>query len=664
MINKKENTYVGKENFIMAYVYGNDNDNNNNGSASSDNSQTTGSYSGQSTNGTGSYSGQSTNGTGSYSGQSTNGTGAYSGQPASGTGSYSGQVANGTGSYSGQPTNGTGSYSGQPTNGTGSYSGQPTNGTGSYNGQGNYGYGGYGSGQNYSQGSYMNNGVPYSAGGPDKKNKKNKKKHTMHRMSKTALRTVALILAGVLAGSLVTYGFNRGRNAGSKTASESTQEEATLHKSDDTAKSETESKSSDKSASSKEADSTVQTTGADSSMSVSEIATKCMPCVVAITNKGTTEVRSMWGNFTQDSESSGSGVIIGETDSELLILTNYHVIEGSQQLSVVFSWEDETDKSDADNADIITAQVKDYDENNDIAVISIPMSELSDTTKSKISVATVGDSTSLELGQQVVAIGNALGYGQSITTGIISALDREISIQNDSGTTVTNKYIQTDAAINPGNSGGAMFNMKGELVGINSAKISSDQVEGMGYAIPISDIMSKVEKMMNQETKAVVQESKRGYLGVSIIDVTSDISSSYGMPQGVYISAVSSGTGAEAAGLTKGDIITGVNGKTVTTTTELKNYLSYYAVGDTVTITIERQGDNGYVSKSVDVKLSEAPKETSSGSSDSGNSGNSGSGNSGNSGSQGGSGNSGSSGDNGENEIQQFFFGGQGNGGF
>ena len=389
-------------------------------------------------------------------------------------------------------------------------------------------------------------------------------------------------------------------------------------------------------------------------MSVSEIAQKCLPSVVAITNKGTTEIRSMWGNFTQDSESSGSGVIIGETGSELLILTNYHVIEGSQQLSVVFSWEDSTNKSDANSADIITAQVKDYDENSDIAVISIPLSELSSGTKSKVTVATVGESKSLQLGQQVVAIGNALGYGQSVTTGIISALNREVSLQNDSGATVSNKYIQTDAAINPGNSGGAMFNMKGELVGINSAKISSDSIEGMGYAIPISDIMDKVETMMNQETKAVVEESKRGYLGVSIVDVTSDISSAYGMPQGVYISAVTTGSGAEAAGLTKGDIITGINGKTVTTTSELKNYLSYYAVGDNVTITIERQGDSGYVSKSVDVKLSAAPAEssTSEETQDSQNSLQQ---------IQPGSGNQGQSGDNSENDIQQFFFGGQGN---
>ena len=603
--------------------------------------------------------GQDSNG--AYSGQTNNNASAPTDNSVSGqtNNSVSGQTGNET--YGGQTSNG--AYSGQSSSSYGqnrSYTGQGYGSYNSYSGQGNYGYGNYGTNQNAGNtyGSpYINNGVPGGNGGSGKKH--NKK----HHISGKFMRMVALVLAGILVGSLVTYGFSRGRAAASAQNEESSSEseKATLHKSDDSdavAKSDEnagkDDTSKDTSKKSDSAENTVQTTGTDSEMSVSEIATKCMPCVVAITNKGTTEIRSMWGNFTQDSESSGSGVIIGETDSELLILTNYHVIEGSKSLSVVFSWEDSTDKDDANSADIITAQVKDYDESNDIAVISIPMSELSEDTKNKISVATVGDSKNLELGQQIVAIGNALGYGQSITTGIISALDREIEIQNDSGNTVTNKYIQTDAAINPGNSGGAMFNMKGELVGINSAKISSDSIEGMGYAIPISDIMDKVETMMNQETKAVVEESKRGYLGVSIVDVTSDISSAYGMPQGVYISAVTTGSGAEAAGLTKGDIITGINGKTVTTTSELKNYLSYYAVGDNVTITIERQGDSGYVSKSVDVKLSAAPAEssTSEETQDSQNSLQQ---------IQPGSGNQGQSGDNSENDIQQFFFGGQGN---
>jgi serine protease Do len=543
-------------------------------------------------------------------------------------------------------------------NNSGAYSSQ---GGGTYSGQGNYGYGSYGYGQNYGQGTYTNNGSQFNMNGsPDKKPKKH--------INKVAVKAVALVLVGVLAGSLVTYGLNNGRSSSDQASAETESkgdEKVTLKKSDSStqdnskaeAKSDTKTETAEGKKTSDSTSKTTQTTGSSTDMSVSDIATKCLPSVVAITNKGTTEIRSMWGNFTQDSESSGSGVIIGETDSELLILTNYHVVEGSQQLSVVFSWEDSTNKNDASSADIITAQVKDYDEDSDIAVISIPMSELSSDTRSKITVATVGESTSLKLGQQVVAIGNALGYGQSVTTGIISALNREISIQNDSGATITNKYIQTDAAINPGNSGGAMFNMKGELVGINSAKISSSSVESMGYAIPISDVMDKVETMMNQTTKQVVSEDKRGYLGVSIIDVTSDISSSYGMPEGVYISAVSSGSGAATAGLTKGDIITGINGKKVTTTAELKSYLSYYAVGDTVTVTIERPGDNGYTSKSVDVKLTAASKETK----ESESSAQSGTDNSGN------SGDSGSNGDNSENDIRQFFFGGQGgssNGGY
>lgn len=632
---------------------------NNNVSAPTDNSvngQTSNNANSQTNNSVGGQTGNET-----YSGQTSNG--AYSGQNGSSYGqsrSYTGQGYGSYNSYSGQGNYGYGNYGTNQNAGNtyGSQTGTGASSNSSYGSQtGNGSYSSQSGSGAYGSSPYINNGVPSGNGGSGKKH--NKK----HHISGKFMRMVALVLAGILVGSLVTYGFSRGRAAASAQNEESSSEseKATLHKSDDSdvvAKADEnagkDDTSKDTSKKSDSAENTVQTTGTDSEMSVSEIATKCMPCVVAITNKGTTEIRSMWGNFTQDSESSGSGVIIGETDSELLILTNYHVIEGSKSLSVVFSWEDSTDKDDANSADIITAQVKDYDESNDIAVISIPMSELSEDTKNKISVATVGDSKNLELGQQIVAIGNALGYGQSITTGIISALDREIEIQNDSGNTVTNKYIQTDAAINPGNSGGAMFNMKGELVGINSAKISSDSIEGMGYAIPISDIMDKVETMMNQETKAVVEESKRGYLGVSIVDVTSDISSAYGMPQGVYISAVTTGSGAEAAGLTKGDIITGINGKTVTTTSELKNYLSYYAVGDNVTITIERQGDSGYVSKSVDVKLSAAPAEssTSEETQDSQNSLQQ---------IQPGSGNQGQSGDNSENDIQQFFFGGQGN---
>lgn len=344
------------------------------------------------------------------------------------------------------------------------------------------------------------------------------------------------------------------------------------------------------------------TTASSKEMDVSEIVDKCMPSVVAITNKGETEIRSMWGNFTQETNSSGSGVIIGQTNTELLILTNYHVIEGSEQLSVVFSWEENQETVDQKN--IITAQVKDYDSARDIAVIAIDMNSLEQVTVDHITVASIGDSNELKLGQQVVAIGNALGYGQSVTTGIVSAMNRTVEGGSDIGS--ANKYIQTDAAINPGNSGGALFNMNGELIGINSAKIATSTVEGMGYAIPISTIMENVEIMMNSETKTLVEEADRGVLGISCIDVTKDISNAYDMPVGVYISDATADAGAAQAGLKKGDIITAIDKKPVSDTTSLKRYLAYYRAGETVTITISRQSLDGYTSMDVPVTLSPA----------------------------------------------------------
>ena len=342
------------------------------------------------------------------------------------------------------------------------------------------------------------------------------------------------------------------------------------------------------------------TTASTNAMDVSEIVDKCLPSVVAITNKGETEIRSMWGNFTQETNSSGSGVIIGQTDTELLILTNYHVIEGNEQLSVVFSWEENQETVDQKN--IITAQVKDYDSARDIAVIAIDLNSLEQVTMDHITVASIGNSDELKLGQQVVAIGNALGYGQSVTTGIVSAMNRTVEGSSEIGS--ANKYIQTDAAINPGNSGGALFNMNGELIGINSAKIATSSVEGMGYAIPISTIMENVEIMMNSETKTLVDEAERGVLGISCIDVTKDISTAYDMPVGVYISDTTADAGAAQAGLRKGDIITAIDKKPVSDTTSLKRYLAYYRADETVTITISRQSADGYTSMDVPVTLS------------------------------------------------------------
>lgn len=342
-----------------------------------------------------------------------------------------------------------------------------------------------------------------------------------------------------------------------------------------------------------------ETTG----LTVAQIAQQCLPSVVAITNKGETEIRTMWGTFTQESESSGSGVIIGQTDSELLIVTNYHVVSGNEELSVLFSYQENSADSE-----IAQAKIKDYDAGKDIAVIAIDLSSLPEETLNNIRVAKMGDSGELVLGEQIVAIGNALGYGQSVTTGVVSALGRSVSVQDASSgaSSDSNEYIQTDAAINPGNSGGAMFNMKGELVGINSAKIADTQVEGVGYAIPISDVKSDIENMMLRETRDVVEEDQRGYFGISVSNVTTQISEAYDIPKGAYISSVTEGSPAEQAGLVRGMVITELDGKSIDTSEELKEYLSYYAAGETVTLNVKVRADDGYVDKTIKVTLCSA----------------------------------------------------------
>lgn len=331
---------------------------------------------------------------------------------------------------------------------------------------------------------------------------------------------------------------------------------------------------------------------------VTAIAESCLPSVVSITNKGVTEVRTMFGIYQQDTESSGSGIIIGENDTELLIVTNYHVISGSNELSVVFSYDE-----DSDNPSLVSARVKGYEADKDLAVISVSLDDITDEMRSKIKIATIGDSSNLVLGQEVVAIGNALGYGQSVTTGIISALGRDVTVSDDNGGSITNKLIQTDAAINPGNSGGALLNMNGELIGINSVKVASSSVEGMGYAIPISDVQSIIEELMLKETRDVVTEDKQGYLGINPIDVTNDIYETYGMPVGVYINNVYENSPAEAAGLVKGNIITKFDGQTIKTREQLTSLLTYYSAGEIVEVVAMVQSDNGYVEKNFQVTL-------------------------------------------------------------
>lgn len=346
------------------------------------------------------------------------------------------------------------------------------------------------------------------------------------------------------------------------------------------------------------------------SLDVSDIAQAVMPSIVSITNKSVQEVQNYFSLFgygysgetiPQETESRGSGIIIGKNDTELLIVTNYHVIADADTLSVAFN----------DNQ-VYEANTKGTDPDNDLAVIAVPLESISADTMSQIAVASIGDSDSLKVGEQVVAIGNALGYGQSVTTGIVSATNRTLNSNMNTANTSEDSadqpaYIQTDAAINPGNSGGALVNMKGEVIGINSAKLASTEVEGMGYAIPVSRVSDIIEKLMNETTRSKVSEDQKSSIGITGITVTESVNSVYGIPSGVYVAGVTEGSGAEKAGLRKGDVITKFDGKNITQIQELTELLQYYPAGETVELTIQTIGsDNAYTEKTVSVTLGHA----------------------------------------------------------
>ena len=325
---------------------------------------------------------------------------------------------------------------------------------------------------------------------------------------------------------------------------------------------------------------------------VSGIVDSAMPSVVSITNMSVQEVQSFFGGVQQqESQSCGSGIIIGQNDTELLIVTNNHVVEGSQTLTVSFIDEES-----------VEANIKGTDSTKDLAVVAVPLDSIKDETMDQIAVAQMGDSDSLKVGEPVVAIGNALGYGQSVTTGIVSAKDRDIQMEG-----FDSKLIQTDAAINPGNSGGALLNINGEVIGINTVKVNANAVEGMGYAIPISDASEVITTLMNRETRTKVSEAERGYLGIQGVDVSSDHAKMYNMPMGVYISEIVKGGGAEKAGLEKYMIITGLDGISIDSMTTLKEQLQYYKAGEEVEVTVQVLGsDKEYKEKTVTVTLGEA----------------------------------------------------------
>ena len=334
---------------------------------------------------------------------------------------------------------------------------------------------------------------------------------------------------------------------------------------------------------------------------VSVIVEEAMPSVVAITSTAVYQSRDFgydWffggglGGQTYEVPSSGSGIIIGENETELLIVTNNHVVEEATSLKVTFI--------DEETVDAVT---KGTDPETDLAVIAIPLDQIKEETKAQIHPAVVGNSDELKPGQGVIAIGNALGYGQSVTVGYISAINREV--QTEEGN--TRVLLQTDAAINPGNSGGALLNMKGEVIGINSNKIGGTAVEGMGYAIPITSASPIIADLMERQTRTKVAEDEVGYIGISLQEVTSQISQMYNMPEGIYVVSVEEGSAAANAGIMKGDIITKFDGSSISSYSDLQKTLQYYAVGDSVTVTVQRPQNGEYVSIELNLTLGSRP---------------------------------------------------------
>lgn len=325
---------------------------------------------------------------------------------------------------------------------------------------------------------------------------------------------------------------------------------------------------------------------------VSPIVESAMPSVVAI--KGTTSVEAYsWFGEDQsyDAASSGSGIIIGKNDTELLIVTNNHVVEDTKDLSVVF----------IDNEEV-KAAIKGRDSDNDIAIIAVKLADIKPETIEKIAVAQMGDSDELKVGQGVVAIGNALGYGQSVTVGYVSAVDREVTTKDSS----IKNLLQTDAAINPGNSGGALLNMSGEVIGINTAKYASTEVEGMGYAIPISKVKDIIADLSSKETRSdKVDEAKQGYLGIQGKNIGEEVAEAYDMPRGVYVYKIVENSSAANSDLREKDIITKIDAQSVKSMEDLKDILSYYQSGEKIKLTVQRLNDSTYEEKEIEITLSD-----------------------------------------------------------
>ena len=433
---------------------------------------------------------------------------------------------------------------------------------------------------------------------------KNRNEELKRKLKKAASISLCAVLAGGLAaGTYTGVNYLTGYEQSVQAASEDKVELLKSEKKSDDSKDDSKDEST-----------------AKGSLDVSDIVEAAMPSIVSITTKSVEEVQSYYGMFgqygayspsqEQEVQGSGSGIIIGKNDSELLIATNYHVVEGAETLSVGFC-----------DSTACEAKVKGYDSEKDLAVVAVSLDDIDSDTMDAITIATIGNSDDLKVGAQVVAIGNALGYGQSVTTGIVSAKNRQLNSDDtvgdyDSDSNSATNLIQTDAAINPGNSGGALLNMNGEVVGINSAKLASTEVEGIGYAIAISDVTDTLENLMNEETRDKVDN--HGVLGITVKSVDSAVSEAYGVPEGVLVRDVTEGGAADKAGIEAKTIITKFAGKVVTTKEQLVDFLSYYEPGEDVELTIEVPDGKGYKEETVTVTLGENTNTQSTGSEDNG----------------------------------------------
>ena len=428
------------------------------------------------------------------------------------------------------------------------------------------------------------------------------------KIRKIAKKGLTFSLCAVLAGGLAAGSFEgvnklAGWSGATTVEAASNKDETTL----------TYAKSEKKDADTSDSKSdTGKDTGstAKGNLDVSEIVSEALPSIVSITTKSVQEVQNYFGMYgmygyapqqqEQEVEGSGSGIIVGKNDDELLIATNYHVVEGADTLSVAFT-----------DGNAVEASVKGFDEERDLAVVSVSLDDVEDDTMDAISIANIGSSDDLKVGEQVVAIGNALGYGQSVTTGIVSAKNRRMDSDNNTVTDGSDdssdgvNLIQTDAAINPGNSGGALLNMEGEVVGINSAKLASTEVEGMGYAIAISDVTDILQNLMNETSRDKLDDSEHGVLGIEGSSVSSEAVQMYGIPAGVFVKKVTEGGAADKAGLKANSVITEFNGKTVSSINQLSEYLSYYEPDEEVELTVQVPHGTSYKEETVKVTLDE-----------------------------------------------------------